>query len=82
MEIVFMNTENSTTNKSNKFSYDFTDKLNFENSNKNIVLVNLSIYYIRKNIKSIYNNSKFKISATTWDYEFDFAWWIIFYFRC
>ena len=68
-----MNTENSKTNKSYKFSYDFTDKLNFENSNKNIVLVNLSIYYIRKNIKSIYNNSKFKISATTWDYEFDFA---------
>ena len=68
-----MNTENSKTNKSNKFSYDFTDKLNFENSNKNIVLVNLSIYYLRKNIKSAYNNSKFKISAPTWNYEFDFA---------
>ena len=73
METVFMNTENSKTNKSNKFSYDFTDKLNFENSNKNIVLVNLSIYYLRKNIKSAYNNSKFKISAPTWNYEFDFA---------
>ena len=68
-----MNTENSKTNKSNKFSYDFTDKLNFEYSNKNIVLVNLSIYYIRKNVKSVYNNSKFKISAPTWNYEFDFA---------
>ena len=68
-----MNTENSKKNKSNKFSYDFTDKLNFENSNKNIALVNLSIYYLRKNIKSAYNNSKFKISAPTWNYEFDFA---------
>ena len=41
-----MNTENSKTNESNEFIYQFTDKLNLENpSNKNIRLVNLSIYY-------------------------------------
>ena len=40
-----MNTENSKTNESNKFIYQFTDKLNFNNlNNSNIVLVNLSIY--------------------------------------
>ena len=40
-----MNTENSKTNESNKFMYQLTDKLNLKNPNKNIALVNLSIYY-------------------------------------
>ena len=34
-------------------------------------LVNLSIYYTWKNIKSQYNNNKFKISAPVWNDEFD-----------
>ena len=39
-----MNTENSKTNESNKFIYQFTDKRNLKNPNiKNIELVNLSI---------------------------------------
>ena len=67
-----MNTENSKTNESNKFIYQFTDKLNLKTpNNKNIGLVNLSIYYTWKNIKSAYNNNKFKISAPTWNDEFD-----------
>ena len=32
---------------------------------------NLSIYYIWKNIKSKYNNNKFKISVPTWNETFD-----------
>ena len=57
-----MNTENSKTNESNKFLYQFTDKLNIKTPNKkNIGLVNLSIYYTWKNIKSAYNNNKFKV---------------------
>ena len=36
-----------------------------------MALVNLSIYYTWKNIKSAYNNNKFKISASTWNDEFD-----------
>ena len=40
-----MNTENSKTNESNKFIYQFTDKLNLKTpNNKNNGLVNLSIY--------------------------------------
>ena len=66
-----MNTENSKTNGSNKFTYQFTDKLNFKNPNKNIALVNLSIYYTWRSIKSAYNNNKFKISAPTWNETFD-----------
>ena len=67
-----MNTENSKTNESNNFIYQFTDKINLKTANnKNIGLVNLSIYYAWKNIKSAYNNNKFKISAPTWNEEFD-----------
>ena len=72
METIFVNTDNSNTNESNKFIYQFTDKHNLKNPNsKNIGLVNLSIYYTWKNIKSAYNNNKFKTSAPTWNDEFD-----------
>ena len=40
-----MNTLNSKTNESNRFIYQFTDKLNLKNSNKNMTLTNLSIYH-------------------------------------
>ena len=62
-----MNTLNSKTNESNKFLYQFTDKLNLKNPNKKMALANLSIYYTWKNQKSEYNNNKFKISAPTWN---------------
>ena len=65
-----MNTLNSKTNESNKFIYQFTEKLNLKNPNKNLALANLSIYYTWENIKSEDNNNKFKISAPTWNDEF------------
>ena len=71
METIFMNTLNSKTNESNRYIYQFTDKLNLENYNKNIALANLSIYYTWKNIKPEYNNNKLKISAPTWNDEFN-----------
>ena len=66
-----MNTSNSKTNESNRFTYQFTNKLNLKNRNKNIALANLSICYTWKNIKSEYNNNKFKIHAPTWNDEFN-----------
>ena len=66
-----MNTLNSEANEFNKFMYQFTDKFNLKNPNKNMALANLSIYYTWKNIKSEYNNNKFKISAPTWNGEFN-----------
>ena len=81
METIFMNTENSKTNEPHRFKLDLTDphrfksdltdKLNCKNPNKNMALANLSIYYIWKNIKSEYNNNKFKIFAPTWNEPFD-----------
>ena len=66
-----MNTLNSKTNESNRLVYQFTNKLNLKNPNKNIGFVNLSIYYTWKNIKSEHNNNKFKIHAATWNDEFN-----------
>ena len=66
-----MNNENSRTNESNKFCYYFTDMCNLKGLNKNIALVNLNIYYTWKNIKSAYNNNKFRISVPSWNDEFD-----------
>ena len=71
MENFFMNSKNSKTNEPNRFKYDLIDKLDLKNPNKNMALVNLSIYYTWKNVKSTYNNNKFKISAPTWNETFD-----------
>ena len=73
-----MNTLNSKTDESNKFIYKFTDKLNLKNPNKNMALANLSIYYTWQNIKSEYNNNKFKISAPTTNDEFNLSDLILF----
>ena len=66
-----MNTENSKTNESHRFKLDLADKLNLKNPKKNMALVNLSIFYTWKNIKSEYNSNKLKISAPTWNQTFD-----------
>ena len=71
METFFMNNKNSKTSEPYKFKYDLIDRLDLRNPNKNMALANLSIYYTWKNVKSTYNNNKFKISAPTWNETFD-----------
>ena len=71
METIFKNTENSKTSESHRFRLNLTDKLDLKDPKKNMALANLSIYYTWKNIKSEYNNNKFKISALTWNDTFD-----------
>ena len=71
METFFMNTKNSKTNEPHRLKYNLIDKLDLKNSNKNMALASLNIYYTWKNVKSIYNNNKFKISAPTWNDTFD-----------
>ena len=63
---IFINSENSKTSEQYILILKLTDKLHLRRSVKSIALSNLSIYYTWKNIKSSYNNSKFKISAPTW----------------
>ena len=71
METFFMKTKNSKTSEPHRLKYNLIDKLDLKNPNKNMALANLSICYTWKNIKSIYNNNKFKISAPTWNDTFD-----------
>ena len=73
METFFMNTKNSKTNESHRFKYDLINTLDLKNPNKNMALGSLSIYYTWKNVKSTYNNNKFKISAPPWNETFDFS---------
>ena len=70
MDTIFINTENSKTNKSHRFRLYFTNKLDLRR-NKTISLANLTIYYMCENIKSSYNNNKFEISGPTWSETFD-----------
>ena len=66
-----MNNKNSKTSEPHRLKYNLIDKLDLKNPNKNMALASLSIYYIWKNVKSIYNNNKFKIFALTWNDTFD-----------
>ena len=66
-----MNSESRKTSKSHILLLKLTNKVDLRRGEKIIALSNLSIYYTWRNIKSSYNNNKFKISAITWDDKFE-----------
>ena len=66
-----MNSKNSVTSDPHRLLLKLTDKINLKRSDKYIALSNLSIYYTWKNIKTLYRNNKLKISAPTWNEEFE-----------
>ena len=68
MDTIFMNSENSKTSKPHVLILKLTNKLDLRIGES---LSNLSIYYTWKNIKSSYNNNKFKISAPKWNDKFE-----------
>ena len=65
MDTIFMNSENSRTSEYHLLVLKLTDKLDQRRGKKSVDLSSLSISYTWKNIKSSYNNNKFKISAPT-----------------
>ena len=71
MGTIFMNYEKSKTPMPHVLTLKLTSKLDLRIGEKVIALSNLSIYYTWRNIKSSYNNNKFKISAPTWNDEFE-----------
>ena len=71
MDTIFINSENCKTSKLHIFMLKLTDKSDLRRGEKSIFLSNLSIYYTWKKIKSSYNNNKFKMSAPTWNDEFE-----------
>ena len=73
VDTIFTNSENSKTSKPHVLKLKRTSKLDLRLGEKVIALSNLSIYYTWRNIKNSYNNNKFKISAPTWNDEFELS---------
>ena len=69
MNTILMNSENSKTSDLHRLY--LTDKIDLRRKDKYIALLNLSIYYTWKYIKKSYKSNKFKISAPTWNEEFE-----------
>ena len=67
-----MNSESSRTSEYHVLVLNLTDKLDLRRGKKTVALSNFIIHYTWKNINGSYNNNKFKISAPTWDEEFEF----------
>ena len=64
MNTIFMN---SGTSEPHVLIRKLTEKLDLRRGEKNVALSNLSIYFKWRNIKILYNNSKFKILALKWN---------------
>ena len=71
MDAIFMDSENSRTSEYHVLVLKITNKLDLRRGQKTVALSILSIYYTWKNIKSSYNNNKFKTSTPTWSEEFE-----------
>ena len=65
MDTIFINSKNGITSECHVLALKLADKLDLRRGQKSVALLDLSIYYTRKNIKSSYKNNKFKISALT-----------------
>ena len=66
-----MNSVNCKTSDPHALLLNLTDKIDLRRRDKCIALSNLSFCYTCKNIKKSYKNNKFKISAPTWNEEFE-----------
>ena len=71
MYTIFMNSENSKTTDPYRLLLNLANKINLKESDKYVALSNLNICYTWKNKKKSYRNNKFKISAPTWNKEFE-----------
>ena len=71
MDTIFMNYENSRTSDHHRLLLNLTDKIDLTRKDKYVVSSNLSIYYTWKKMKNSYKSNKFKISASTWNEEFE-----------
>ena len=62
-----------TTSETHILILKLTERLDLRRGEKIIALSNLSVYYTWKNIKSSYNNNKFKIFASTCHDKFELS---------
>ena len=66
-----MNSKNSETLDPHRLLLNLIDKIDLRRKDKYFALSSLSIYYTWNNINKSYKNNKFKISAPTWNEEFE-----------
>ena len=71
MNTIFTNKQFSKTSKPHVLILSLADKRDLRKVGKGISLSNLGIYFTWKNIKSSYNNNKYKISDPTWNDKFE-----------
>ena len=71
MSTIFINSKNSKTSDPHRLLLNVTDKMDLRRKDNYIALPNRNIYYTWKNIEKSYNNNKFKISAPSWNEEFE-----------
>ena len=71
MDTLFMNSKNSKTSDLHRLLLNPADKIDLKRKDKYVAFSNLSIYYTRKNVKKLYKNNKFKISASTRNDKFE-----------
>ena len=66
-----MNSENSKIPDPHRLLLNLSGEINLTRSNKYVALSNLSIFYTWKNIKKLYKNIKYKVSAPTGNDKFE-----------
>ena len=71
MDTIFMNSESSKTPKPHVLILKLINKEDLIIGKEVIALSNLSVYYTWKNMKRSHNNNNIKISAPTWNDEFE-----------
>ena len=76
MDTIFMNSENRKTSDLHKLLLNILDKINLKRIDKYVAVSNLNIYHTSRNKKyyksnKSYKSTKFKISAPTWNKEFE-----------
>ena len=71
MDTIFINSKTSEKSDPHRLLLNVTDKTDIRRNEKYIALSNLSIYYTCKNIKKSFKNNTFKMSALTWNEEFE-----------
>ena len=66
-----MNSKNSKTSDLCTLLLNLAYKIDLSREVRYVALSNLTIYYTWRNIRKSYKNKKFKISAPTWNEEFE-----------
>ena len=70
MDTIFMNSENIKTSDTHRLLLNLWDKINLKRNDKYVDLSNLSIYNTWENVKKSYQNTRFQISAPTWNLNY------------